>query len=124
MAQGQNAALIGNIISNVVGALVRSPNVDVAPVQAPVVEQVVANAVLNDKVLVNQLNAEAPYQSRVTIGQVIAAAGVLGGLFGVSLAPADMETINQGISAVVTAGGILYTLYGRWWPRLKPLFSK
>lgn len=124
MAQGQNTALIGSIIGNVVGALVRSPNVDVSPAQAPAVERVVEQAIRQDQVLVNQVNAEAPYQSRVTIGNVLAAVGLVGSLFGFAIAPEDLEATSNGVSAIITAGGIAYSLYGRWWPRLKPLFSK
>src|SRR6478752_497619 len=105
MAQGQNTALIGSIISNVVGALVRSPNVDVAPSQAPAVERVVEQAIKQDQVLVNQVNAEEPYQSRVTIGNVVALLGLAGTMFGWQIAPEDLAATSNGVSAVIAAGG-------------------
>ena len=79
-------------------------------------------AIQADPVLKNAMNAEAPYQSRVAIGSVISALGVvippLAGLVGWQISG---NAIVDFIQACITLGGALYALYGRFWPDLKPL---
>lgn len=75
--------------------------------------------------VVNQVNAEAPYQSRVAVGSVVSALGViipvLGRLAGWDI---DGNYVVEVITAAMTLGGALYALYGRFVPGLKPLFSR
>jgi hypothetical protein len=76
-----------------------------------------------DPVFVNEVSAEAPYQSRVAVGSVVSALGVivpmLGNVFGF-----DGGYVVEVIGAAVTLGGALYALYGRFASGLKPLFSR
>ena len=84
-----------------------------------IVTQVAANPVVR-----NQMNAEPWYQSRVALGSIVAAVGVLLPtvlrVFGVET---DEGTILKNLDAVVTLAGALYALYGRLASGLKPLFS-
>lgn len=82
-------------------------------------------AIAADPVLKNELNAEAPYQSRVAIGSVVAALGVVAPpllkLVGIDVA--GSEIVEYG-SAIMTLWGAGYALYGRFKSGLKPLFSR
>lgn len=93
---------------------------DVAPVATAIIEEL-----QNDPTFVNQTNSEAPIQSRVAWGSVIAALGVViplvANIFGWKIDHARVVEIG---SAVITLGGAGYALYGRFAPGLKPLFSR
>jgi hypothetical protein len=92
---------------------------------APQTIEAVAKEIAADPVLKNELNAEPPYQSRVAVGSVVAALGVvvppLAGLLGWSV---DGSAIVEFISSVVTLSGAAYALYGRFRVGLKPLFAR
>lgn len=89
-----------------------------------VIADVVAE-VSKDPVVINEISAEKPYQSRVAVGSVVAALGVVAPLvlriFGVEVSEADVIEVG---GALVTLGGAAFALYGRFVPGLKPLFSK
>ena len=91
---------------------------------APKAVEEMARAIADDPVLKNEVNAEAPYQSRVAIGSVVAALGVvlpaLADLLGWSL---DGNKIVEFSSGVVTLAGAGFALYGRFKSGLKPLFA-
>ena len=93
---------------------------DVAPVAVAIIEEL-----QNDPTFVNQTNSEAPIQSRVAWGSVIAALGVVvplvANIFGWNIDHARVVEIG---SAVITLGGAGYALYGRFKSGLKPLFSR
>ena len=93
---------------------------DVAPVAAAVLEEL-----QQDPTFVNATNSEAPIQSRVAWGSVIAALGVViplvANIFGWKIDHARVVEIG---SAVITLGGAGFALYGRFMPGLKPLFSR
>lgn len=93
---------------------------DVAPVATAIIEEL-----QNDPTFVNQTNSEAPIQSRVAWGSVIAALGVViplvANIFGWKIDHARVVEIG---SAVITLGGAGYALYGRFMPGLKPMFSR
>ena len=84
-----------------------------------------ARAIANDPVLKNGVNAEQPYQSRVAIGSVVAALGVvlppLAGLLGWSIDGNSVAEFGSGVVTLACAG---YALYGRFKGGLKPLFAR
>ena len=86
--------------------------------------QAIVTQVTADPVLKNEMNAEPWWQSRVALGSIIAAIGVLLPtvlrLFGIE---ANEGEILRHIDAIVTLAGALYALYGRLASGLKPLFS-
>ena len=88
-----------------------------------VAEKVVAQ-VTTDPVVKNEMNAEPWWQSRVAIGSIVAALGVVAppvlSLFGVNVSADRIVEIG---TALVTLGGALFALYGRLRSGLKPLFS-
>lgn len=96
----------------------------IAPdVTAAIVEEVVSN-VTKDPVVKNEMNAEAPWQSRVAVGSVVSALGVLAPialrLFGVDV---SAERVVEIAGAVMTLAGAGYAIYGRFRSGLKPLFA-
>jgi hypothetical protein len=136
MANGQNARIITTIAATVAGALASSPAVAVERNDKPVVETIVQNAVAANPVLVNQLNAEAPVQSRILWGNTIAGIGaaivaalpVLVLLNFITQEQADLlrdsiGRVIEGLGGVAVIGGLVYSTYGRLASGLKPLFS-
>jgi len=87
--------------------------------------QAIVTQVTADPVVKNELNAEPWWQSRVALGSIVAAIGVLLptilSLFGIK---ADEGDILRHLDAIVTLAGALYALYGRLASGLKPLFSR
>jgi hypothetical protein len=82
----------------------------------------VQKIVVNDPRLMNTLNEEQPYQSGVTWGGAagsLTSVGVLVGL--IQAGNYDPALLGPAIAGVLAG---LFTLYRRWWPGLKPLFSK
>ncbi len=87
----------------------------------------VVEALAADPKFVNATNSETPVESRVTLGSTT---GFLGGLafllpillkqFGINV---GSDYILQFGGAVLAVWGPAYSLYGRWMPGLKPLFS-
>lgn len=84
------------------------------------IERVIAE----DPVVVNELSAERPYQSRVAVGSVVAALGVViptvAKLLGYEV---EGDSIVEFINAAVVLWGACYALYGRFRSGLKPLFA-
>lgn len=134
MANGQNAAIFGQIANVVMGAInSRGMATDRGTVTSPAgttTKEEVVDALANNPVVVNQLNAEEPVQSRVAWGSVIATAGstiagvtAMGSAMG-WLTPDEGAAITGGVTGLVGAAGALYALYGRFATGLKPLFSR
>jgi hypothetical protein len=98
---------------------------DKAGPPSPKAIEAVAKEIAANPVLKNELNVEAPYQSRVAVGSVVAALGVVippvAGLFGWSI---EGGAVVNFISSVVTLAGAAYALYGRFKGGLKPLFAR
>ena len=96
----------------------------VAPIVTTAIVNDLVTTVTGDPVVKNEMNAEAPWQSRVAVGSVVSALGVLVpiglGLFGVDVSADRVVEIS---GAVVTLVGAGYALYGRFRSGLKPLFS-
>jgi len=93
---------------------------DAAPVASAVIE-----ALGQDPQFVNASNSEPFYQSGIAWGAGVTALGVLvpmvAGLFGFDV---STERVVEVGGSIVTIVGILYTLYRRFTPGLKPLFSR
>lgn len=85
----------------------------------------IERAVAAEPRAVNELSAEKPYQSRVVVGSVVSALGIvvptLAKLFGYDV---DGKALVEFGSAVVTLWGAGYALYGRLRGGLAPLFSR
>lgn len=133
--------LVGVIAEKVLAKIIQSPAVPIDREQAreiaPQVREAVRDAITNDPVLVNELNAEPPRQSRVVWGSSLATVGsVVAGAIPVAVAlgiisPEQGQAILDGwtsiipaLGAVVALGGGIFSLYGRLAKGLKPLFSK
>jgi len=82
-------------------------------------------AVAADPVAVNELSAESPYQSRVAVGSVVSALGIVIPMIAKILGyDVDGSYIVEVGAAVVTLWGAGYALYGRFRIGLAPLWSK
>lgn len=122
------AAILGPIIARTAADVI-AKKVGGQKAVPPAVADDIAKAVLAevraDPVMKNEMNEEKPYQSRVALGAVVAALGVVapvvGKLFGWTITG---DQIVEFGSAVITLGGALYALYGRFASGLKPLFSR
>lgn len=121
------AAILGPIIARTAADVIaKKLGSQKAP---PAVADDIAKAVLEqvkaDPVMKNEMNEEKPYQSRVALGAVVAALGVVvpvvGKVFGWTITG---DQIVEFGSAVITLGGAGYALYGRFASGLKPLFSR
>jgi hypothetical protein len=78
-----------------------------------------AEAIARRPELVNAMNAEPWYQSRVKVGLIITAIGWLLNRFGVDLGFSDAD--NEMITSVVMAFGGGLAGIGRWISGLKPM---
>ncbi len=109
------------IVQKLAGKVSKKEADDIA---AQTVQEIVTQ-VTADPVVKNAISAEPWYQSRVALGSIVAAVGVLLptvlGLFGIK---ADEGDILRHLDAVLTLAGALYALYGRLSSGLKPLFSR
>lgn len=108
------------IVQKLAGKVSKKEADDIA---AQTVQEIVTR-VTADPVLRNEMSAEPWWQSRVALGSIVAAIGVLLPtvlrVFGVE---ADEGAILRNLDAIVTLAGALYALYGRLASGLKPLFS-
>ena len=133
--------VIGTIADKIIDRLIKSPSVPVdrqnTVIVRPEVREAVAEAITRDPVIVNELNAEKPIQSRVLWGNFFAAIGTaLAGFLpllvalGLITQEESQQILNgwavivQAGGAVVAIGGVAYSVYGRLASGLKPLFSK
>lgn len=93
-------------------------------IAAQTVQEIVTK-VTADPVLRNEISAEPWWQSRVALGSIVAAIGVLLPtilrVLGIEASEGD---IVRHLDAIVTLAGALYALYGRLATGLKPLFSR
>lgn len=109
------------IVQKLAGKMSRKEADDIS---AQVVKEIVTQ-VTADPIVKNQMNAEPWWQSRVALGSIVAAIGVLLPtalrLFGIE---ADEASVLKNVDAIVTLAGALYALYGRLASGLKPLFSR
>jgi hypothetical protein len=82
----------------------------------------VQKIVASDPRLMNALNEEKPYESGVTWGGAAGALTSAGALWAlIQAGNYDPALLGPAIAGVLAG---LFTLYRRWWPGLKPLFSK
>lgn len=106
------------VLPAVVDALIRK---HVEPAKA---DKIAADAA-KDPAVLNQLNAEKPWQSRVTIGAVTVALSTIipyvAPILGWNITEGEVAKV---IDAVITLWGVGYIAYGRYWPGLKPLFHR
>ncbi len=111
----------------VIGGAIKSAIVNAVGVQlgSPASERdAIADRALGyiagNPVAINELNAEAPYQSRVAVGSVVSALGVIVPMLG-NLLGFDGGYVMQVIGALITLYGAGFALYGRFKSGLKPL---
>lgn len=82
----------------------------------------IETAIKSDPAALNDLNGEAWYRSRVGIGSLVAAVSVvlppLANMAGWGVTSSEIAEFGQ---ALITLGGAVYALYGRFWPGLKPI---
>lgn len=123
MAQGQNTQLAQSLVAGITNALVRSPEVSVEPSDIFDVKGVVQDAVAQSEIG-NKLNMESFYQSRVFVGIAVSAVATILKPFGVDVLPDAMAEWTDAGAAAVQLAGLGYAAYGRFWPGLKPLFSR
>lgn len=121
MIMGIFGSILGGLLTD---ALTGNSNLP-AKVVTKVVKEVVAKA-SDDPVIMNQMNMEAPHQSRVVVGSTI---GMVGGLFVATGHLFDMYQtgnfdIEMAFAEVTIIWGFAYALYGRLANGLKPLFSR
>ena len=97
---------------------------EMARTAARPVATAVIEALAQDQQFVNASNSEPLYQSGIAWGAGITALGVLvpmvANLFGVHIAAERVVEIG---GSIVTIAGIAFTLYRRFMPGLRPLFS-
>lgn len=109
------------IVSKLAGKVSKAEADNIA---AQTVQEIVAK-VTADPVLRNEISAEPWWQSRVALGSIVAAIGVLLPtilrVLGIEASEGD---IVRHLDAIVTLAGALYALYGRLATGLKPLFSR
>lgn len=135
------STLVGTLTNAIVENLILKPSVPVdrsnSVIVRPEVREAVAEAIVTNPVIINELNAEKPVQSRVLWGNFFAAVGTfLSGFLPILVAigvisPEEGRSIIHGwgatvssFGAVVAMGGVLYSVYGRLASGLKPLFSR
>lgn len=117
------AVLSGAIKAAVSGALSNPPPTGntKADIAAEVVKRLEQNPVV-----VNEVSAEKPYQSRVAVGSTIGMIGALlvaGDHLWTMLASGEIN-IAIATAELTTVWGLGYALYGRFASGLKPLFSR
>lgn len=123
MARGENTKALMDLVGTITEELVKEPSIPVKGSDRHDVEVVVQDAV-SQSAVGNKLNAEAPYQSRVLVGIIISSIGTIFGAFGHAFTPEEVARYVDAGTAIVTLGGLAYSAYGRFWPGLKPLFSR
>ncbi len=72
---------------------------DITKVIAPVIE--------------NQTNNEPLWKSRILRGAVLALVGLAGGYLGLQISDGDLEGGVKAVTDLITAVGVLYSIYGR-----------
>lgn len=128
------STLVNVLVNTITERLIQKPSVPVdrsnAGVIRPEIREAVAEAITKDPVVLNELNGEAPHQSRVIVGSSTAGiATVVAGLMPLAqylglVTDQEAVVITQGISSLVALWGVGYAIYGRLASGLKPLFNK
>lgn len=114
--------IITGLVATAVNDVARDPGNPLTTSLAPAVTAAVAAEVA--PVLINATNSEPWYQSRVTWGVILAAAGTLAKPF-IGDLPIDESQTADIVAALATLGqvvGFVLTLYGRWKAK-KPIGS-
>lgn len=124
MAAGQDTqALLNSLVNGVTAAIVKAPEVPVTASQTGEVKEVVQTAI-QSSVAGNKLNLEETYQSRVFWGVVVGAVATILKPFNIVPLPEEIDQWVEALNSLTILGGIGYAAYGRFWPGLKPLFSR
>lgn len=71
-------------------------------------------------VVVNQTNNEPLWKSRILRGALLALAGLAGGYLGIQFTDGDLDTGLKAVTDLVTALGVLYSIYGRLTSKAAP----
>jgi hypothetical protein len=107
--------IAGAVRTAIAEAMHNQPAATTGAIAGDVIRRLEANPVV-----VNEVNAEAPYQSRVAVGSVISALGVIVPMLG-NLMGFDGGYVMEVIGALITLYGAGFALYGRFASGLKPL---
>lgn len=113
--------ILGGIIEGTLSGVLNGGKVDPGKIATEVTRQVVTNPVL-----INQMNAEPPIQSRVVVGTTV---GMIGAFFVAgdhlwSMWQSGNVDVAVATAELATLWGLGFALYGRLKNGLKPLFSK
>jgi len=107
------------VVSKTLTALAKSKSVNLSMDEAQDMKPAIIKEMAD--VITNQTNQEPWYQSRVTIGAIVAVAAGVAGVAGYSFDAEDqqvwIDSISQGIqlvSAISAIGAGIYAWYGRW----------
>ena len=120
------------VLTSIIGAAVQSAAVDPSPAAAAInpvnargIEKALVEAGAANPVLVNAVNAEPKWRSRIVIGNTIAAASpVIGLVLGRKFGAADQMVATIVIWLAAQGLGLALSFIGRLVPGLKPLFSR
>lgn len=115
-------ALIHLVVKALGKAIDKTANDVNVPVPAaaaePAAKQALENAAMKELAKTPELqhlaNAEPWYQSRVTIGAIVAVIAAIGGIWGWSVSPADQAHLANLLVAVMAGFGGLLAWWGRW----------
>lgn len=113
------------VVDKTLDKLAASPSINLSEASAERMKPAIIKEM--SAVIVNQTNQEPWYQSRVTIGAILAAGAGVASLAGYTFTVEDqaywVDSISQGVelaSGVAALAGGIYAWYGRWRAR-KPL---
>lgn len=116
--------LIGMILGNVIEGALRGAFAQPGSINPSTIAAETVRRVGKDPVVVNQMNAEPAYKSRVVVGSGAALAAAIGAVL-VQVATNEFPNYDWTVlgPALATVFGTGYALYGRLKSGLKPLFA-
>lgn len=120
-------AVLGAVIKkSLEKAVDKAAEVRAVPINNKAEEHLVTTELISalekDPVFINATNSEPWYQSGVAWGQVVVALGVIvpvaAKVIGFDISTEEVVSLG---GAIITVAGMIYTLYRRFWPGLKPI---
>ena len=115
-------AVVKKSIEKAMEKVAANPAIPLAKADENKVTDAVIGVLEKDPTFINATNSEPFYQSGVAWGQAVVALGVLvplvAHLFKIDI---TAEQVVQVLGSITTIAGLVYTLYRRFWPGLKPI---